>query len=57
MDENGQYSDPVIDLLQDVMKKLYEPYSELIGLADRMSHISEAQKREKILKAMITKMF
>lgn len=57
LDESGQYSDPVTDLLQDVMNKLYEPYSGLIGLAERMRHISEAQKREKMLRAMITKMF
>ena len=57
LDENGHYSDPVTDLLDAAMKKLYEPYSGLIELANRMKRISEAQKREKMLRTIITSIF
>lgn len=57
LDKNGKYSDPVTDLLDEIMEKLYEPYSSLIGLSNRMEQIVEAQKREKMVKTIITSIF
>lgn len=57
LDENGKYSDPVTDLLDEIMEKLYEPYLSLIGLSNRMEQIVEVQKREKMVKTIITSIF
>lgn len=57
VDENGKYSDPVTELLDSVMDSIYKPYAGLIALANRMTHIIEAQKKEKMLKSIMTSLF
>lgn len=50
VDENGNYSDPVIDLLDSAMSLLFKPYANQIKVANRMRDIIEAQKKEKMLR-------
>lgn len=50
VDENGNYSDPVIDLLDSAMSLLFRPYANQIKVANRMRDIIEAQKKEKMLR-------
>lgn len=57
VDENGNYSDAVTQLINGALEAIYQPYADMIGLANRMQDIVEAQKREKMLRSIVTSIF
>lgn len=57
VDGNGNYSDSVTKLIDSTLEAVYQPCASLIDLANRMQGIVESQKREKMLKSIVTSIF